>query len=90
MLVFNPPERDFADQVRYWIDRLILETTKEKTTESFADLIGVDPCTVSAWRKKGDIPPFQAERLEKLFGPDLAPAKQLSKKLADLAAASNA
>lgn len=83
MLENNEPERDFAENVRFQLKKLALEATREGTLEKFAELIEKHPTTVSGWVTAGDVPDFQAKRLEKRFGRDRIQAETLSQKLAD-------
>lgn len=82
MYEITEPERDFAENVRFRLKKLALEATKEGTLEKFAELIEKHPTTVSGWMTAGDVPDFQARRIEKRFGRDKIKAEELSLKLA--------
>lgn len=84
-----PIERSFEENVRYLLDKLALEVSLERTLEKLAELAGVHPTTLSHWRTGGDVPAFQAKRLENRFGRELAPSDKLSKEIALKALHSN-
>ena len=77
----RPTFASFEEEVRYLLNRLILETTKTNLAREFALLINRHPTTVSDWMRNGDVPRVAAQELERTFGAELAPANRLSKTL---------
>lgn len=84
-LLQTPAERpafsSFEDEVRYLLNRLILEKTESNLAREFALLINRHPTTLSDWMRNGDVPRIAAQELERTFGAELAPANRLSKAL---------